>query len=120
MGLMGRPLSADEKRVILRILDADFDGADTLRQQVGEAFATRHWIEGLPSIDIMVAETSPAAPGRVRSPMTRTVINDSGIPIGFVMLWVKEGRISGLEYAWVTDNPPTELPPDEWITIDPG
>jgi len=113
---MGRPLSADEERVILRILDADFDGAETLRRQVGEAFAIRHWIEGLPSIDIMVGETTPAAPCRVGSPITRTVIDDSGIPIGFVMLWVKEGRISGLEYAWLTDDPPTDLPPDEWIS----
>lgn len=57
MTYMGRPLSGDEKRVILAILDADFDGVDTLRQQVGEAFAIRHWIEGLPSIDVMVGET---------------------------------------------------------------
>jgi len=117
---MGRPLSADEKRVILRILDADFDGADALRHQVGQAFAIRPWIEGLPSIDIMVGETSPAAPARVGSPITRTVIDDSGAPIGFAMLWVKEGRISALEYAWVIDDPPTDLPPDEWIVIDPG
>jgi len=112
---VNRPLSADEKRVILRILDSDFDAAAILRQQIEGAFVTRRWIEGLPSIDISVRKTSPAVPGRVRSPITRTVIDDSGNAIGFVMLWVEEGRISALEYAWVTDDPPTVLPPDEWI-----
>jgi hypothetical protein len=115
---MGRPLSADEKRVILQILDADLDGADELRQQVEGAFATRQWIAGLPSIDIIVGETSPAAPDYVRRPITRAVEDDSGSPIGFVLLWVEDGRISALEYAWVTDDPPTELPPDGWIGKD--
>lgn len=121
MALVSQPLSADEKRVILRILDADFAGAAILRQQIEEGpLVTRRWIEGLPSVDIMVGETSPAVPGRVRSPITRTVIDDSGVAIGFVMLWVEEGRISALEYAWVTDDPPTVLPPNEWIRTEPG
>jgi hypothetical protein len=115
MAPMGRPLSADEKRVILRILNDDFDGANALRRQVEDAFATRHWIEGLPSIDIMVGESSPAASSPVSSPITRTVIDGSGNPVGFMILWVEEGRISALEYAWVTDDPPTHLPPSEWI-----
>jgi hypothetical protein len=113
---VGRPLSADERRVILKILEPDFGGVEILREQVSEAFATRNWIEGLPSIDIMVGETVPAAPGNVASPIDRTlVINESGTTIGFLLLWIEAGRLSGLEYAWVTDEPPTDLPPDEWI-----
>lgn len=115
----GRPLSADEKRVILRVLATeDFDGVDILRHQVPEAFAIRRWIEGLPSIDVMVGETVPAAPGRVRSPIGRFVEDDSGKALGTILLWIHGGRLSALEYAWVTDDPPTELPPDEWIIRD--
>lgn len=63
----------------------------------------------------MVGEASPAAPGRVGSPIHGTVIDDSGAPIGFLLLWVDAGRLSALEYAWLTDEPPRDLPPDEWI-----
>jgi hypothetical protein len=52
----------------------------------------------------------------VASPINRTlVINESGTTIGFLLLWIEAGRLSGLEYAWVTDESPTDLPPDEWI-----
>jgi hypothetical protein len=102
--------------VILRLLATEvFDGVDLLRQQVPEAFATRQWIEGLPSIDLTVGETVPAAPGRVMSPIHRLVQDDSGTEIGFILLWIDSGRLSALEYAWFTDDAPTELPPDEWI-----
>lgn len=33
---------------------------------------------------------------------------------GEILVWVRGGRLSGLEYAWVTDDPPTRWPrPDE-------
>jgi hypothetical protein len=99
----------------MKVLEPDFDGVEILREQVSEAFATRHWIEGLPSIDIMVGETIPAAPGTVASINRTLVINEAGTTVGFLLLWIEAGRLSGLEYAWVTEEPPTDLPPDEWI-----
>jgi hypothetical protein len=33
---------------------------------------------------------------------------------GEILLWITEGHLSALEYAWVTDDPPTRWPrPDE-------
>jgi hypothetical protein len=33
---------------------------------------------------------------------------------GEVIIWISEGRVSGIEYAWVTDTMPTRWPrPDE-------
>ncbi|WP_454789956.1 hypothetical protein [Mycolicibacterium lutetiense] len=38
---------------------------------------------------------------------------------GEVILWMKDGKISGLEYAWITDEPPTRWPhPDEMQIVD--
>jgi hypothetical protein len=28
-----------------------------------------------------------------------------------LLVWVDDGYISGLEYGWVTDQPPADLPP---------
>ena len=33
---------------------------------------------------------------------------------GEIIIWIKDGHLDGLEYAWVTDEPPTRWPrPDE-------
>jgi hypothetical protein len=33
---------------------------------------------------------------------------------GEIIVWIADGHLSGLEYAWVTDDPPTRWPrPDE-------
>ena len=29
---------------------------------------------------------------------------------GEVIIWITDGHVSGLEYAWVSDNPPTRWP----------
>jgi hypothetical protein len=37
---------------------------------------------------------------------------------GEILLWVNDGHLSALEYAWVTDEPPTRWPrPDEMEII---
>lgn len=37
---------------------------------------------------------------------------------GEIILWVTNGHLSGLEYAWVTDRPPTRWPrPDEMEVV---
>lgn len=33
-----------------------------------------------------------------------------GEPVGELLTWVSDGYLSGLEYAWWTDEPPTALP----------
>jgi hypothetical protein len=38
------------------------------------------------------------------------VFDQDGNPIGGMMLWITNGRLSALEYWWVTDEPPSELP----------
>lgn len=37
---------------------------------------------------------------------------------GEVIVWLTNGHVSGLEYAWITDDPPTEWPrPDQMEVI---
>jgi hypothetical protein len=43
-------------------------------------------------------------------PGSAWVFAADGSPIGTMLVWVDDGYISALEYAWVTDEPPIELP----------
>ncbi len=52
----------------------------------------------------------PSAMGRRR---VCGVFAADGAPIGTLLVWVKDGYISALEYAWVTDVPPVHL-----LTVD--
>ncbi len=37
------------------------------------------------------------------------------------LVWVERGRLSALEHAWVTDDPPTEWPePERVVTANEG
>jgi hypothetical protein len=36
---------------------------------------------------------------------------------GEILVWVQGGRLSGLEYAWVTDDPPTRWPLADEIEV---
>jgi hypothetical protein len=62
---------------------------------------------------------------RARSDAPEVALPDGPLPVrafvpnteeyrGEILVWVQGGRLSGLEYAWVTDDPPTRWPrPDE-------
>ena len=43
------------------------------------------------------------------------VFGEDGAPIGTLLVWVKGGYLSALEYAWVTDEPPVQLPKAEQV-----
>jgi hypothetical protein len=41
-----------------------------------------------------------------------------GTPIGTLLVWAPDGYINTLEYGWITDDPPTELPDPTALTTD--
>jgi hypothetical protein len=61
-----------------------------------------------------------------RSPVDRNpvrndvawVYDEEGTPIGMLLVWTEDGYLSGLEYGWVTDEPPTTLPTVEQVRFD--
>jgi hypothetical protein len=73
---------------------------------------------GSPSIDIAVPESAPRAhipDGPV--PVAAHVIDGEGSYLGELLVWVAGGRVSALEYSWVTDEPPDKLPETSWIRV---
>jgi hypothetical protein len=50
-------------------------------------------------------------------PGTFLVEDPSGVSIGELLIWVRDGYLDSLEYAWWTDQPPRELPTAAQIRV---
>lgn len=37
--------------------------------------------------------------------------------LGEIIVWLTNGHVSGLEYAWFSDHPPTEWPPPDQVEV---
>jgi hypothetical protein len=54
-------------------------------------------------------------------PVRGRAFGDDGEMMGDVILWVADGRLEGIEYAWLTDNAPISLPADDRVVaVRPG
>lgn len=102
-----RPISSDESDVIQSILStAPLPSASGLIASVDGARVANQvaWI-----LDVETPQTAPVA-----------ALPDGPYParaftqLGEVIVWITDGRVSGLEYAWTSDQPPSRWPrPDE-------
>jgi hypothetical protein len=116
-----RPLTTAEINVLHRILSEKSTDADRLRKQVSNAKVAKNWADNSPSIDIVVPESAERAhleDGAIS--VAAHVADDSGEYLGELLIWVTDGRISALEYSWVTDEPPSELPDPRMIRLSKG
>jgi hypothetical protein len=113
-----RVLTRPERDVLDFMLSRDFPGAEQLRAQVPSARVIAVWVEGLPSVDLEVPATvdrAPVADGPI--PNGSEVRDDAGEYVGEVIVWATDGYLSAIEYAWVTDDPPTSLPDVTRMTL---
>jgi hypothetical protein len=49
-----------------------------------------------------------------------TVSDQDGTPVGELILWVEDGWLSGIEYAWYTDERPAALPDPDRVQVVPS
>ena len=109
---MDRPLADRERAVLMKVLDeATFDGAPELRAQVGATKVVRAepmWL------DLEVSEDAPAV-AEMNGPIpVRAFVKDES---GEFVVWTTDGRLSALEFAWVTDERPASLPAPDAIEV---
>ncbi|MEU3977530.1 hypothetical protein [Streptomyces bacillaris] len=100
------------------ILQLDFPGAAELRHQLDRTRVVALWGSDSVSVDLRVMGDVPSAPipnGVV--PVTCVTVGESGELIGEIIIWTEAGLLSGLEYAWYGDEPPTSLPEKDRILI---
>lgn len=108
-----RPLNEDEERVLALLLHPSFSGVHELRDQARQAVVVGRCDCGCPTIELSVPSEMRAAvpaPNRL-APVEGRITSDTGEPVGDILLFVDDGRISSLELVWYTDDPPRIWPP---------
>ena len=111
-----RGLTSSEAAIIEKVLTSgDFVGAPELQRQIQSTRVAG----GLSTLlDLKVdhpAARSPAANGPVP---VRAVVRRHGKVIGEILVWVEEGFLAGLEFAWVSDAEPVEFPLPSDVRVD--
>lgn len=105
----GKPLTERVRELLRHILSkADFPGGNELLQQSS-------WVN-------VVGGPVTMLDSRVSGPTSRSVFTDGPIPLsvmildsagvamGELLIWVNDGYLSSLEFAWWSDDPPDQLP----------
>ncbi|MEV7278685.1 hypothetical protein [Streptomyces sp. NPDC093111] len=105
-------MNSDERTVLEHILSADFAGASQLRSQLDRTEVIATWGTGSVSVDLQVREPCEhAALSQALVPVDAHVLGPSGAYVGEILVWTERGAtLAALEFAWVTDEPPTSLP----------
>jgi hypothetical protein len=103
------------RAVVKRLIeDQAFDGREQLLAQVPFVRVVDGPITHL-ALEVNPAAVPPAAFLCGRVPGCAWVRDANGETIGTLLVWIDRGYISALEYGWVTDQRPTELPTVEQI-----
>ena len=106
-----RPLTDEEHRVLDLLLAATFEGVEPLRAQSRVVQVVGRCKCGCPSIDLAVSVEAPRsirADGLV--PVELNVAPIAEEPPGQVILFVRDGKLSYLEYVFYDDRPPVAWP----------
>jgi hypothetical protein len=101
-------MTAAERALVEHVIGLrPFPGSAELRAQVEHAVV----VSGTQTqLDLAVlAEMAPSV-GDGPIPTRAVVVGSAGDPTGELIVWVSNGYLSGLEYAWFTDEAPTEMP----------
>ncbi|MDO3648744.1 hypothetical protein [Nocardia mangyaensis] len=113
-----RPLTDLESDVVTKLLSAGGVGAAELLMQIPCTQVVATWGIGSPSVDLMVQWGVAAAAGPIDGIFANGAVTDlSGSSVGELTLWVENGWLSGVEYAWYTDERPRTLPDPEQIVV---
>lgn len=116
-----QPFDELQVRVLRYLLSVQFEGVEHLRRQLDVARIAKYWGKASASFDVVVPSDAP----RVGledgpAPIEAQVAGEGGEYLGELILWIAQGRISALEYAWVTDIPPATLPEVGQISVTPA
>lgn len=116
---LDRPLRSIERETLDVLLSVDFAGVAELRAQVPFARCAGTQTSGTaPSFDLTVPKDVPRSDfsGNL-APITAYVYDSDQEYTGEFLLWIAHGYLASVEYAWVTDEPPIDLPDPSSIQV---
>lgn len=112
-----RTLTRNERAVLEATLArSDGPGMDRLRAQVATARVTG----GKPYALELRVDAGLRAPDIPNGPLRARpwAHDEKGEALGTVSVWIADGYLSSIDFGWVTDTTPTELPPAEWLRFE--
>lgn len=91
------------------------DGESLLRHLDGALVRnSAPWI-----LDVKVTTPDTSSANTPDGPLpARAFVSDQGSYQGEIIVWITAGRVSGLEFAWVSDEPPTRWPRPREMEIE--
>ncbi|MBF6288091.1 hypothetical protein IU457_18110 [Nocardia cyriacigeorgica] len=105
-----RALTDLEVGAVRKLLSSGAPGAREYLAQLPYARVVATWGVGSPSVDLAVEPGAAPAASMDGIFASGAVSDRDGTPVGEVLLWVEGGWLSGIEYAWYTDERPRSLP----------
>lgn len=110
----GRDLELAAQEVLAKIVGSAPQERERLRLQASHTRVTGGLVTML-TLDVAAGPrvTLTDGPLTVRADVT----DQAGRPIGEIIVWVSDGYLSALEFAWWTDQPPSRLPPAAHVHI---
>lgn len=112
------PLTGLESAVVGKLLAEGGVEAGEYLCQVSQAQVVSTWGEGSPSVDLVVLPGPVRSAGRADGIIAEGAVSDQyGSPVGELILWVEDGWLSGIEYAWYTDERPVALPDPDRVQV---
>lgn len=115
---MSRPLTPDERALLDGLLAHDFPGVEALRQQAPHATASPGCDCGCGTVDLDVPPSLPRSAAESPVPAEGSVVDASGEPVGGLLLFLDDGRLSSLEVHAYDD--PLPLPRLERVRWELG
>jgi hypothetical protein len=112
-----RPMLPEEAAVIRSILSqADIRGSGELIADLDGALVANEttWI-----LDVKVSNNDEGADLPNGAFPTHAFVPNRAEYQGEVIIWITDGHVSGLEYAWVSDVPPTRWPQADEMEVVP-
>lgn len=113
-----RPLSKLEASVLRKIISEVHPEMKELLSQVSRAEVIAVWGEESASVDLTVPADMLAA--EVKSgflPVDAVVRDEKGELFGEILIWVTNGYLSAIEFAWYGNCAPTVLPELSQISV---
>lgn len=113
-----RPLTELEVGVVTTLLSSGTPEAGRFLAQLPYARVVATWGVGSPSVDLEIGPGAVPVSGSTDGILAGGAVRDAdGAPVGEVLVWVGDGRLSGIEYAWYTDERPRALPDPDRIDL---
>ncbi|MEW5812513.1 MAG: hypothetical protein AB1925_24070 [Actinomycetota bacterium] len=113
-----RALTNEERAVIIAIVNTTgHHDAMALGVELADALIANSstWV-----CDVQVPDSTPVFDCPDGPFPARAFVSDGIDFTGEIIIWITGGHLSGLEYAWVTDQPPTRWPRPDELEVHPA